>query len=104
MDTPRIRRARNEIDGFRVLRIPDVHDRDAVAERLAEVRVAAMEHDLHAVAAAGLIGVPDERDVAGGDCVHDRRLASRRGAAAARDAIAGKNTSGSPYNGPLCLK
>src|SRR5438093_5653407 len=78
MNAPRVGRAGKKVDEARMLRIADVEDRDAVAERLAEVGVAAMDHDLHAVTAAGLVGVTHEGDVAGCDALHLSLLGSFR--------------------------
>src|SRR5713101_5592164 len=70
MNGSRIRRTRYEVDDLRALRIAHVQDRDAVAEGVTDVSVAAMDHDLDAVTPAALIGVAYERDVARGDGVH----------------------------------
>ena len=40
--------------------------REALGEDVADVGVAAMHHDLHAVGAAALVAVADEAHVAGG--------------------------------------
>ena len=60
----RSRRAGDEVDHLRVLRVAHVDGGDAVAEAVADVGVAAMHHDLHAVAAAAEVGMADEFDVA----------------------------------------
>src|SRR5260221_7466927 len=59
----RARRAGDEVDNLRVLRVAHVDGGDAVAEAVADVGVAAMHHDLHAVAPAAEVGVADEFDV-----------------------------------------
>src|SRR4051812_39799142 len=66
----RVRRTGQEIDRLRMLRIAHVDDGDAVAEAMADIGEAAMHHDLHAVAAAALVAVADELDVAGCNGVH----------------------------------
>ena len=63
VDGPRVGRTGDELDRPRVRGIADVHDRDSVAEGLADVGVAAMDHDLDAVAPAALVGMADEPDV-----------------------------------------
>ena len=70
MERAGIGRTGEEIDGLRVLRIAHVDDGDAVAEAVADIGVAAMHHDLHAVAAAALVAVADELDVAGRHGIH----------------------------------
>src|SRR2546422_9149947 len=66
-------RARDEVDHPRSLRISNVHDRDAVAEGVTDVGVAAMDHDLNAVAAASLVRMTHEREVARCDGRHGVR-------------------------------
>src|SRR3989449_10852319 len=66
-------RAGDEVDHPRSLRISNVHDRDAVAEGVTDVGVAAMDHDLNAVAAASLVRMTHERDVARCDGRHGVR-------------------------------
>src|SRR5262249_19625593 len=63
-------RGGDEVDGLRVLRIAHVDDGDAIAEAVADIGVAAMHHDLHAVAATALVAVTDELDVARRDSDH----------------------------------
>src|SRR5260221_2312396 len=57
------RRAGDEVDHLRILRVAHVDGGDAVAEAVADVGVAAMHHDLHAVALATEIAMADEFDV-----------------------------------------
>src|SRR5262249_16722370 len=59
-----------ELDRLRTLGVADVEQGDAVAEGVADVGVAAVDHDLHTVAAPALIGVADELDVPGRDRIH----------------------------------
>src|SRR5207248_141377 len=59
----RARRAGNEVDYLRLLRIAHVDSGDAVVEAVADVRKAAMHHDLHAVALAAKVGMRHELDV-----------------------------------------
>src|SRR3972149_596321 len=66
----RVGRTGDEVDHLRVLRIAYVHDRDAIAEGVADIGIAAMYHDLDAVAAAGLVRMAHEPDVAGCDGIH----------------------------------
>ena len=68
----RARRAGDEVDDLRVLRVAHIEGGDAVAVAVADVGVAAMHHDLHAVAVAAHVRVADELDAAG------RRRASWR--------------------------
>src|SRR5262245_27078716 len=69
---PRVGGTGYEVDGPGMARVAHVQDGDAVAERVADVGVAAMDHDLDAVAAPALVGMADEPDVARGRGVHDR--------------------------------
>src|SRR5437867_6650528 len=66
----RVGRASDEVDEFRVSRIAHVQDREAVAEGLADIGIAAMHDDLNAIAAARLVGMAHELDVAGCDGRH----------------------------------
>ena len=47
----------------RIFRVADVDDGKAAAEDMADIGMAAMDHDLYAVAAAALVAVPEEPDV-----------------------------------------
>ena len=67
VDGAGVGRAGDELDRPRVDGIADVEDRDAVAEGVSDVSVAAVDHDLDAVAAATLVGMADEPDVGGRD-------------------------------------
>ena len=64
MEGARIGRRRDEIDRARPARVAHVGDRKAVAEHVADKGMAPVHHDLHAVAAAALVGVADELDIA----------------------------------------
>src|SRR5213593_2649760 len=66
----RVGRASDEVDEFRVPRIAHVQDREAVAEGLADIGIAAMYDDLNTVAAARLVRMAHELDVAGCDGRH----------------------------------
>src|ERR1043166_3043829 len=67
-------RGGDEVHRLRVLRIAHVDHGDAVREAVADIGVAAMHHDLHAVAAAALVAVTDELDVARSDGDHCKFL------------------------------
>ena len=60
----RVGRTGDEVDDLWMPGIAHVQDRDAVAERVADVGIAAMDHDLDAVAAAAQVRMTDEADVA----------------------------------------
>jgi hypothetical protein len=64
MDVPGAWRRGEIIYGTRVLRIAHVDDRKAFREHVADIGVAAMNHDLHAVGPPALIGMADEPHVA----------------------------------------
>ena len=53
----RVRRRREEVERLQLARIARVEHRDAVAEHVADVEMAAVQHDLHAVGPAALIAV-----------------------------------------------
>ena len=78
MKGPRIGRRRDEVDRARVLGVAHIDDREAVAEHVADIGVALVHHDLHAVAASALVAAGDEIDVAGGNRDH-RPLLSEPG-------------------------
>ena len=63
-------RAGDEIGDLRVLRVAHVEGGDAVAEAVADIGVAAVHHDLHAVALAVHVGMADEADIARRNGVH----------------------------------
>src|SRR5262249_40292540 len=73
MKGARARRAGDEIEHLRARRVAHVHGRDAVAEAMPDIGVAAMHHDLDAVAAAAEVAMPDELDVAGCNGIHIAR-------------------------------
>src|SRR6516225_10331953 len=64
MDGAGVGRAGQERDRPRVLQIAHIEDGDAVRIAVADIGIAAMHHDLDAVAASALVGVADELDVA----------------------------------------
>src|SRR5712671_823225 len=70
MDGAGVGRAGQEGDGPRVLRIPHVENADTVRIAVADIGIAAVHHDLDAVAAPALVGVADELDVAGRYRIH----------------------------------
>ena len=49
---------------LRVARVAHVDDAEALGEDVADIGVAVVHHDLHAVAAAALVAVADEAHVA----------------------------------------
>jgi len=66
-----------ERDGLRVLQIAHVEDGDAVRIAVTDIGIAAMHHDLDAVAASALVGVANELDVAGCYRIHGLPLSCR---------------------------
>src|SRR6516162_5676482 len=64
MDGAGVGRAGQERDRPRVLQIAHVEDGDAVRIAVADIGIAAMHHDLDAVAAPALVGVADELYIA----------------------------------------
>jgi hypothetical protein len=66
----RARRASDEIEDLRARCIAHVDGRDPVAEPVAYIGVAAMHHDLDAVAAAAEVAMADELDIAGCNGIH----------------------------------
>jgi hypothetical protein len=70
VESARALRTGDEVRDLRVLRVAHVQRGNAVAEAVTDVRVAAMDHDLHAVAAAAHVGVADELDALGRDGFH----------------------------------
>ena len=74
VDRAGVGRARHEGNGSRVLRVAHIDDADAIRIAMADIGVAAMHHDLDAVAAPTLVGVADELDVAGRDRIHGSPL------------------------------
>ena len=63
-------RARDEIEDFRARRVAHVDGGDPVAEAMPYIGVAAMHHDLNAVAAAAEVAMADELDIAGCNGIH----------------------------------
>ena len=63
-----------EADRLQPARIRGVEDRDAVAEHVADVDVAAVDHHLHAVGPAALIAVGQVADAAADALRRNRRL------------------------------
>src|SRR5262249_4043738 len=70
MDRTGVGRAGEEGHRLRALGIAHVDDRDAVREAMADIGIAAVDHDLNAVATAALVAVGEEADVARGDGGH----------------------------------
>ncbi len=70
MQCTRIWRRRDEIYGARPARVADVGDCKAIAEHVADKSMPLMDHDLHAVAPAVLVGVADEFNIARRDRDH----------------------------------
>jgi hypothetical protein len=64
MEGARIWRRGDEIDRARPARVADIGDRKAVAEHMADIGMPLMDHDLHAIAAAVLVGMAHKFDVA----------------------------------------
>ena len=64
MDVPGAGRRGEIIRRLRVFRIAHVDDREALREHVADIGVATMHHDLHAVGPAALVGMADEPHVA----------------------------------------
>src|SRR5271169_3405219 len=91
MDGAGVGRAGQERDGLRVLQIAHVEDGDAVRIAVADIGVAAMHHDLDAVAASALVGVADELDVARRYRIHSLPLPCRASLASHR--VSGARTS-----------
>ena len=73
MKGPRIGRRRDEIDRARRARVAHIGDRKAVRKHVPDKGMALVDHDLHAVAAAALVAMPDKFDVARGNRVMARR-------------------------------
>src|SRR5690242_12110472 len=70
MERTRIWRRRDEIYRARLAWVANVGDRKAIAEHVADKGMPLMDHDLHAVAAAVLVGVTDEFNIARRDRDH----------------------------------
>jgi hypothetical protein len=70
MDGAGVGRAGHEGNGPSVLRVAHVDDADAVRIAVADIGVAAMHHDLDAIAAPALVGVADELDISGRYHIH----------------------------------
>ena len=77
MDGASIGWAGQERDGLGVFQIAHVDDGDAVGVAVADIGIAAMHHDLDAVAASALVGVANELDVAGCYRIHGLPLSCR---------------------------
>src|SRR5712671_8246106 len=77
MDGAGVGWAGQEGDGPRVLWIAHIQDADAVRIAVADIGIAAVHHDLDAVAAPSLVGVANELDVAGCYRIHGLPLPSR---------------------------
>ena len=90
---PGVRRRGDVFHDLRVARVAHVDDGEALREDVPDIGVAAMHHDLHAVAAAALIAVADEAHVVGGvvglgKVVAGHRLVSVFDSCAARQGLA----------------
>src|SRR5437588_1496166 len=66
----RIGRRGDEIDRAGMARVAHIGDRKAVRKHVPDKGVALMDHDLHPVAAAVLVAMPDKLDVARGNRGH----------------------------------
>src|SRR6516162_312495 len=86
-----------ERDRLRVLQIAHVEHGDAVRVAVADIGIAAMHHDLDAVAPSALVGMADELDVARRYRIHGLPLPCRandvEGEALRRDLCHGKSAS-----------
>jgi hypothetical protein len=92
MDGAGVGRAGQKGDGPRVLWIAHVQDPDDVRIAVADIGIAAVHHDLDAVAAPALVGVADKLDVAGCYRIHGLTFPlSRRSSASYR--VGGAMTS-----------
>src|ERR1700689_2223989 len=56
----RVRRTGDEIHRLRIFRIAHIDDGDAVGKTMADIGETAVDHDLHAVAAAALVAMTEE--------------------------------------------
>ena len=65
MDVPGAGRRRDVIDRLRIARIAHVDDAEALREHVADIGEAALDHDLHAVRPAALVGISEQAHVAG---------------------------------------
>ncbi len=63
MQRPGVVRRGDMFDRFGIRRVSDVDDREALGEDVADVGVAFVHHDLHAIAAPALVAVADEAHV-----------------------------------------
>src|SRR5258708_40024574 len=73
-----------EIDGLQIARIRSIQRRQTVAEHMADVDVAPVEHDLHAIWASALVGIGNMLDAAAGTFAGDGLGPWRKG-----DAVGG---------------
>src|SRR5471030_2328676 len=64
MHVPGARRRGDETGRARVFRIAHIHDRKPLRHHMADIRVAAMNHNLHAVRFAALIAVANQPHIA----------------------------------------
>jgi hypothetical protein len=64
VDVPGVRRRGEVIHGARVLGVAHVDDAEAFGEHVANIGVAAMHHDLHAVGSAALVAMAEDAHVA----------------------------------------
>ena len=64
MDVPGPRRRGQVVHRARVLGVAYIDNAEALGEHVADIGVAAMHHDLHAIGPAALVGVADDAHVA----------------------------------------
>src|SRR5712692_4167204 len=65
-----VRQAREEIYRLGIFWVAHVDDGDAVRKSVADIGVAAVDYDLHAVAAPALIGMTEKFDISAGNSIH----------------------------------
>ena len=64
VDVPSPRRRRQVVHRARALGVAHIDNAEALGEHVADIGVAAMHHDLHAVGPATLVGMADNAHVA----------------------------------------
>src|SRR5580704_15212859 len=69
-----VRRTCDKLDRIRPSRIAHVDHRNTVGKAVADIGKALVDHDLHAIAAAALVGVAKKFDIARGDRIHAKIL------------------------------
>src|SRR5271156_5269826 len=70
MKRARVGRRRDKLYRARTARVAHIGDREAVRKHVPDKGVPLVDHDLHAVAPAGLVAMSDEFDVARGNGDH----------------------------------